>query len=149
MQPGDRVVVAQAVALAVTAWPGRARWRLRRPLAAAAALVAVGGAGLALAGLAAQGRQLTPRVTPPPQAVLLTTGVYRLSRHPVYAGLLVGAAGWALGRCRPEPLVGWLALAAVLHVKSGMEERELQARFGDAYAQYAARTPRLLGIPRR
>ena len=148
MEPGDRVVGAQLLAISGLAWPGRARWPLPRTVAAGAALAGVAGAALAAAGLAAQGPQLTPRVTPPPSAALLTTGAYGVSRHPVYAGLLVGGAGWAVLRRRPEPVVSWAALAAVLHVKTRMEEKVLRARFGEAYEQYAATTPRLLGLGR-
>jgi protein-S-isoprenylcysteine O-methyltransferase Ste14 len=59
----------------------------------------------------------------------------------------VGAAV-ALLRRRPEPRVALTVLAAVLHVKAGVEERRLHERFGDAYVEYAARTPRLIGLPR-
>lgn len=117
-------------------------------MAGACGLAMATGSALALSGLAAQGRQLTPRVTPPPSATLLTSGPYAVSRHPVYAGLLLGAAGFAVLRRRPEPLAAWVALAAVLHVKTGAEERILRERFAD-YADYAARTPRLFGVPGR
>ena len=147
MQTGDRLVLAQVVALAGTAWPGPSRWHLPGGVAVVARLALVSGCALAAAGLAAQGGQLTPRVTPPPSADLLTSGPYSVSRHPVYAGLLVASAAVAVLRRRPEPLVAWMTLAGVLHVKSGVEELHLHDRFGDAYARYAARTPRLIGPP--
>lgn len=116
--------------------------------AGALALTVVGG-GVAAAGAARHGRRLTPRVEPPEGAALLQDGVYGLSRHPVYAGLLFAATGLAVLRRRPEPLVALAALAGVLHVKSGVEEQHLRRRFGADYDAYARRVPRLVGLPRR
>uniref|UniRef100_UPI00253FF167 methyltransferase family protein n=1 Tax=Actinotalea sp. C106 TaxID=2908644 RepID=UPI00253FF167 len=76
-------------------------------------------------------------------------GVYAVSRHPIYTGLLVATAGWAVLRRRPEPVVAWLALLAVLDAKTRREEQRLVARFGDRYVAYRARTPRLLALPGR
>lgn len=149
MNARDSVLAAQAAALAGLGWPGRPRWHLPAPVRTAAAAALLAGGALALAGAVEQGRQLTPRIDPPDDARLLTSGAYRWSRHPVYAGLLVAGAGLAVLRRRPEPLAAWSALAAVLHLKSGLEEQALRRRFGSAYDAYAARTPRLLGRPAR
>ncbi|MFZ5869985.1 MAG: methyltransferase family protein [Actinomycetota bacterium] len=149
MDRRDWVVAAQLGSLAGIAWPGRARWRLPAAAATAAGALTVAGAALSLAAAAAHGRRLTPRVTPPREAELLTGGPYRVSRHPIYAGLLLASGGVAVLRRRPEPLLAWTALAAVLHVKAGMEETALRARFGRDYESYATRTPRLLGRPGR
>jgi protein-S-isoprenylcysteine O-methyltransferase Ste14 len=148
MDTADRVLAAQVLAMAALGWPGRGRWSLPGTVRTAAGAVTVAGGALAVAALARQGGQLTPKVEPVTGAELITDGPYRFSRHPVYAGLLVGAAGFATLRRRPEPLVAWAVLAAVLHLKSGLEERRLRARFGRAYDDYALRTPRLLGLPR-
>jgi protein-S-isoprenylcysteine O-methyltransferase Ste14 len=147
LRSDDVAVAAQAVTTAALAWPGRGRWTLRPLIRAGAAVVTAAGGVLFVAGLRSQSSQLTPRVTPPAAARLLTDGPYRFSRHPIYAGLLISAAGVAVLRRRLEPLLAWAGLAAVLHVKTGMEERRLHARFGAAYSSYAARTPRLLGLP--
>lgn len=146
--PGDRLVVGQGAALLALLWPGPARWPL--PAAVRVGVAATGAAGLALSGAAAaaHGRSLTPRVTPPDGAALLESGPYAVSRHPVYAGLLVTTAAWALLRRRPEPLGAWAALLVVLLAKTRREEGLLEARFGDAYRAYRARTPYLLGRPR-
>jgi len=147
VDPRNLLVAAQGAAMTGLAWPGRGRWRLHPVVRAGALVVAAGGAALSVAGVREQGAQLTPRVDPPAGARLLTDGVYRFSRHPVYAGLLLGGAGFAVLRRRREPLVAWAALAAVLHAKTAAEEQALRARFGAAYVEYAARTPRLLGLP--
>lgn len=145
IDPAAALVVAQTLTAAGLAWPGRARWSLPRSVSLLA--LAVGAAGTALAGegLRQLGRDLTPFVDPRPGASLRTTGAYRISRNPIYAGLLAAGAAAAVLRRRPEPLVAFAALAAVLHVKSGVEEGRLRERFGAVYEEYAARTPRLLG----
>jgi protein-S-isoprenylcysteine O-methyltransferase Ste14 len=144
----DGLIAAQFVAAAGLAWPGGRRWRLPLPVSALAVLVGAAGTALAEEGLRFLGRDVTPFVEPRGQARLQTAGPYEISRHPVYAGLLAAAAGAAVLRRRPEPLVAFAALAVVLHVKAGVEERRLQERFGVAYQEYAARTPRLVGLPR-
>lgn len=139
------LLAAQALSGAAIAWPGRARWPLPLPLRATAASVAVAGAALAVAGVAQQRGQLTPLVEPPQRARLVTSGAYGLSRHPIYVGLLTAAAGTAVLRRRPEPLVALGVLAAVLHRKVALEERWLAARFGADWQEYTRRTPRMLG----
>lgn len=145
--PDDGVVVAQAASLAALAWPGRPLWRLGTTAAAAAGAAMAAGAGLAVAAGAAHGPLLTPRVEPPEDAALLTAGPYVVSRNPIYGGLLVGTAGWALLRRRPEPLLAWAALLAVLTTKAEQEEARLAARYGPSYEDYRTRTPRFLGLP--
>lgn len=146
--PDDAVVVAQALCLAALAWPGRPRWPLQAGTAVAAGAATAAGVGLAVAAGATHGSRLTPRVEPPDDAPLLTAGPYAVSRHPLYGGLLLGTAGWALLRRRPEPLLAWAALLAVLNHKATREEDRLAARYGPVYEAYRARTPRFVGLPR-
>ncbi|WP_127127905.1 isoprenylcysteine carboxylmethyltransferase family protein [Georgenia sp. SYP-B2076] len=149
MDRTDTLVAAQAVALAGLAWPGPPLWRPRAPVRAAGVLLAAAGAALALAGVRPYGRHLTPHVQPAPAVPLITTGAYRVIRHPIYTGLTLGGAGVALLRRRPEPVASWAVLTAVLTTKSLLEERALTKRFGAQYVAYAARTPRLPGRRRR
>jgi protein-S-isoprenylcysteine O-methyltransferase Ste14 len=144
--PDDGVVVAQAAALAALAWPGRARWHLPAAVRATAAAALVVGGGLAVAAGGTHGARLTPRVEPPDDAELFTAGPYARSRNPIYAGLLVASAGWAVLRRRPEPLLAWAALLAVLTRKTRHEEVRLAERFGTTYEEYRRRTPRFVGV---
>ncbi|MCL3862790.1 isoprenylcysteine carboxylmethyltransferase family protein [Actinotalea sp. K2] len=144
MQAADRIIAAQAVSLAALAWPGRPRWDLPRSLALLAAAATAGGATFSVHGARPHGRLLTPRVDPPSEATLLSRGPYAISRHPVYTGLLVAAAGVATLRRRPEPAIAWVALAVVLTIKTGREEQRLVARFGEDYVRYRERTRRFL-----
>jgi protein-S-isoprenylcysteine O-methyltransferase Ste14 len=146
---GDALVAAQLLSIAALGWPGPARWRLPWPVTLGALTVGAAGTVLMEEGLRFLGRDVTPFVDPRPSAALQTAGPYAWSRNPVYAGMLVTGAAAAVLRRRPEPLIALAALSAALHLKVGAEERRLRERFGVAYEEYAARTPRLIGAPSR
>ncbi|HVT73999.1 MAG TPA: isoprenylcysteine carboxylmethyltransferase family protein [Lacunisphaera sp.] len=109
------------------------------------------GLGLFLAGGAlriratfALGRQFSPLVTVQAEHALVTEGLYRVIRHPSYAGLLVNMLGWGLAfRSLVGVLLAVLAIPPVL-ARIRAEERLLQAHFGRAYDDYRARTARLI-----
>ncbi len=78
---------------------------------------------------------------------LVTSGVYRLIRHPMYTAIFLQAiaqglllSNWFAG---PSCLFAFLFMFAV---RVGAEERMMQEKFGDAYINYVRRTQRL--IPR-
>ncbi len=76
---------------------------------------------------------------------LVTEGVFRVSRHPMYLGFALVLAGLA-GMLRSLPAAG-LAAAFVLVADRwyvAFEERWLHAKFGDTYRAYAGRTRRWL-----
>lgn len=75
---------------------------------------------------------------------LVTTGIYRVIRHPSYLGLLLTALGWALGFRSGVGLLLLALLLPPLFSRIRAEERLLDSQFGDEYRAYAARTPRLL-----
>ncbi len=129
--------------------PGGPGARVPRPVRAAGGVGLVAGVGLATAAALDLGADLTPAVAPRPGARLHTSGLYGLSRHPLYAGLLVASAGTTLVRGRASTVLAAVALATVLHAKALHEDRELEERFGEAYRSYSARVPRLLGLPAR
>lgn len=76
---------------------------------------------------------------------LVTTGPYRLVRHPIYFGLLLIAAGEALA------FGSWPALTIVLFGivptfawRARAEEELLSRTFGDRYAVYRQRTKMII-----
>lgn len=109
-----------------------------------AVLLMITGLVLAGAGVVALGRDLVPWVAPREGATLRTTGVYRLTRNPIYVGLLVAAAGWTIWFARIDLIVAWVALVVVLAVKARVEQHRLIDAFGDEYIAYADRTPLML-----
>jgi protein-S-isoprenylcysteine O-methyltransferase Ste14 len=81
---------------------------------------------------------------------LLTPGPYAFSRNPMYLFELVFWFGWALFYGSLAVLIGFLLFLAILNfVILPYEERDLEARFGDAYLEYKQSVPRWLGQIRR
>ena len=113
---------------------------------AALALAALGGA-VALAGTLEFRRAHTTvnPLAPRRASTLVTRGIYRVTRNPMYLGMLGVLAGWAvwLGN-----IAAWLglplsmALLTVLQIRP--EERILAERFGAEFERYAARVRRWL-----
>jgi protein-S-isoprenylcysteine O-methyltransferase Ste14 len=78
-----------------------------------------------------------------PASALVTRGIFRFLRNPMYVGLVLAVAGLAILLASDWMLVMTVLLAVTLHVGVvRREERYLEARFGDAYRAYCARVPR-------
>jgi protein-S-isoprenylcysteine O-methyltransferase Ste14 len=90
------------------------------------------------------GRRFSGLVAIQPGHTLVTTGVYRLTRHPSYLGLLLTALGWALCFRSGVGLVLWALLLVPLLSRMDAEERLLETQFGDEYRAYRGRTSRLI-----
>jgi protein-S-isoprenylcysteine O-methyltransferase Ste14 len=76
---------------------------------------------------------------------VLSTGPYRLLRHPGYAGVLFGFIGLGLAlQSWVSVLVLLLATTTALAYRARIEERFLVTELGDEYVQYMARTKRLI-----
>ena len=132
--------------------PGTLLYRLPMPWAG----MALAGQAISLVALAVGLLQtdawhflgLRQRVEPQDGAppVLVTTGLYRWVRHPLYT------AGLALLWLTPVMTTSLLAFNSGLTVYvlagSALEERRLEAEFGPAYTDYQRRVPRLLPTPR-
>jgi len=76
-------------------------------------------------------------------AALITDGPYRLSRHPMYLGmvLILIGIGVALGSIPPFLIIP--AFVLVVHVKFIVpEERAMEDTFGAAYREYRRRVRR-------
>lgn len=75
-------------------------------------------------------------------------GIYARIRHPRYVGSLLALIGACLiGGTRATWIV--VAIWTILTIVAvGMEERELQTRFGDSYREYCRRVPRFIPWPR-
>jgi len=76
---------------------------------------------------------------------LITRGVYRRIRHPMYLALVVYSVGQAL--VIPNWVAGpanLIVFAILLALRVRAEERMMGEAFGDEYAVYSARTKRLV-----
>jgi protein-S-isoprenylcysteine O-methyltransferase Ste14 len=85
-----------------------------------------------------------------PTSKVVTTGVFSLSRNPLYLGGVCALAGIALAFDLPWVLVLLLPALVVCHyIIIAPEEKYLAARFSEAYTVYAASVRRWLGRKRR
>jgi len=86
-----------------------------------------------------------PELAPESHGVpLLTDGIYARLRHPRYAQVAVALLGGALLMNYLAAYVACAAGLAALRLIVVLEERELRQRFGKAYDEYCARTPRFI-----
>lgn len=68
---------------------------------------------------------------------LVTTGIYRITRNPMYVALFLLLCAWAAWLARPWPLIGPVAfLLFIDRFQVVPEERALMAKFGTVYADY-------------
>ena len=81
---------------------------------------------------------------------LVTNGVYRYSRNPIYVAVLVAVAGWASLFQAPVLLIYGVALFALYAVIiQRHEEPHLAREFGEEFTAYKASTGRWLPRLRR
>ena len=113
----------------------------------------LGGAALIIAGvalvvlarreLAQHGQPADPGI---PTSRVVTTGVFSVSRNPLYLGVVCFVAGVALAVNLPWALVLLLpSLVACHYVLIAPEERYLATKFGEEYRVYAATVHRWIG----
>lgn len=128
--------------------------RMHPAIAIAAVLLAFAGSFLVMASVRTLGKEwsLTARITEGHR--LVTSGPYAFVRNPIYTGM------WALqlATCMAFS-AGWVgygivAITAAIYyigtlLRVSREERLLHAEFGTAFADYAARVPALIPLPRR
>ena len=111
-----------------------------------AAVLAVVGITLALAGIREfrAARTTVNPLLPEQAASMVTSGVYRFTRNPMYLGMFCLLAAWAawLGRLAPflAVLPGFVLYMSRFQIRP--EERALEQRFGAAFREYAARVRR-------
>lgn len=141
-----------AIQIVIFAWIGAAGLLLPGSIGAGQAAAEVAGAALIIAGglLAASATitlqhhdALTAVPHPRDGARLVAIGAYRLVRHPIYGGLILGGIGWSLARGSAVALAGAVVLLVFFDLKRRREEAWLAERF-PGYPAYAARTRRLI-----
>jgi len=89
------------------------------------------------------GRSLTPLPYPKTDAELVTTGLFRYVRHPIYCGVILLALGWSFYTQGTLTLCYALVLAVFLDIKSRQEEAWLCRKFAN-YPQYQQTTRKLI-----
>ncbi len=133
------LALVAAAGLTGPAWDGFAR-TVVTPIGLVAMVT---GGVLGAWGLTGLRDALTPLPHPRDGATLVESGAYALVRHPIYGGIVIGAAGYGLAMSSPLAIAGAALLLAFFRLKSSREEAWLRHRY-PGYAAYAARTRRML-----
>jgi protein-S-isoprenylcysteine O-methyltransferase Ste14 len=138
-----QLVLFAAVAFAGAAGSGAWGGQVRVASAGAGCLLALAGGVLALRGILDLRENLTPLPAPLARGRLIDTGAYAIVRHPIYAGIILGAFGWGLTLASLPALAAAVALALFFDLKSRREEVWLAAKYPD-YDEYRCRTRKLV-----
>ena len=110
-----------------------------------AVIFAVAGIGAAIAGVATFARAKTTvnPTTPQASSSLVSWGIYKVTRNPMYLGLLLILAAWAFYLSNALPFL--LLPVYVVYINRfqiAPEERALTSLFGREFAAYQSRVRR-------
>ncbi len=111
------------------------------------ALLVVAGAAFDLLGLVAfrAFRTTVNPLRPERASALVTGGVYRVTRNPMYVGMALLLVAWAIYLSSLLPFAGPIVFVLyITRFQIEPEERVLRNMFGEAYSAYAARVRRWL-----
>lgn len=120
-------------------------WRIALPLPVhlfGIVLIGLGGILLAAAMLSL-GANFSVLPRPLANHSLVTSGVYAIVRHPIYAAVLLAAFGWGLLWGSLVSLAFSVVLLVWLDRKSRLEEEWLSEKYAE-YAAYQARVKKLV-----
>lgn len=114
---------------------------------AAALAIALAGGAFSGAGVLAfrRARTTVNPLKPASASALVDSGIYRITRNPMYVGMLLVLVAWAVFLAAPWLLLGPLAFFLYIgRFQIAPEERVLSRIFGAAYTDYQARVRRWL-----
>lgn len=106
-------------------------------------ILTVAGLLVALLALLQLNKNLSPFPTPKSNSDLITSGLYKHVRHPIYSGLLLLFFGYAMHSVSAYKLIITLLLLMLFYYKSRYEEQKLKQRF-QAYKSYMITTGRFV-----
>ena len=139
-------VVVALLMWAVASW--LPSWRIALPgrTVAAVLLLLVAGA-IGIAGVRAfdRARTTVDPLRPERASALVTSGIYRRTRNPMYVALAIALLAWAFWLAHPLALLGVAAFVAWMNrYQIAPEERALQALFGAEFERYCSEVRRWL-----
>tara|TARA_B110000211_G_scaffold194821_1_gene223180 strand:- start:99 stop:572 length:474 start_codon:yes stop_codon:yes gene_type:complete len=84
-------------------------------------------------------------MSPNKTSTLVTGGIYRLSRNPMYVGLFLFLMAWAIQLSMLWPFIGpVLFVIYITRFQITPEERVMESKFGDEYSIYKNKVRRWL-----
>jgi protein-S-isoprenylcysteine O-methyltransferase Ste14 len=131
--------VPMVAAIVLVAWPhglGPRLWPRSLALAVGALVLEWAGVAFALWARETLGALWSGRITLKPDHRIIRAGPYGITRHPIYTGALAGLLGVVLVRADLGTLAGFALMVLSLVRKIVIEERLLEAHFGDEYRAY-------------
>ena len=139
-------VVVALLMWAVASW--LASWRIAIPgrTVATVLLLLVAGA-IGIAGVRAfdRARTTVDPLRPERASALVTSGIYRRTRNPMYVALAIALLAWAFWLAHPLALLGVIAFMGWMNrYQIAPEERALQALFGAEFERYRSEVRRWL-----
>ncbi len=117
-------------------WLDRQLFSVNIPIVLAGLLVVLIGVAFSIWGRLILGSNWSNRVTVKENHTLVRTGPYRIVRHPIYSGILLGMLGSALQRGGIRCFVGVLICGLSFWLKTRAEERFMVQSFGEQYLHY-------------
>jgi protein-S-isoprenylcysteine O-methyltransferase Ste14 len=117
-------------------WLDRQLFAVTVPIVLAGLLVVTIGVAFSICGRLILGSNWSNRVTVKENHTLVRTGPYRIVRHPIYSGILLGMLGSAIQRGGIRCFVGVLICGLSFWLKTRAEERFMGQSFGEEYLQY-------------
>jgi protein-S-isoprenylcysteine O-methyltransferase Ste14 len=117
-------------------------WRFTLIVVVLVAGILVGGIAVSLF---ARARTTVNPLKPRESSALVTRGVYRWTRNPMYLGMLIVLVAWALFVANWLAFVGLpLFIVLINRFQIGPEERVLRERFGAPFDDYCRKVRRWL-----
>ncbi len=147
---GGAPVVANLTAsglffLSLLIFSGSSEASMALPLALSGCLLALAGAALVLRSRAALGPAWSFVPKADQGTGLVTTGPYRIVRHPIYLGLVLLAMGEALAfGSWPALVIALFGIVPTFAWRARAEEKMLSRTFGERYAVYRQRAKMII-----
>ena len=132
-----QIILLAAIALSPTTFDGSAALVIIGLL--------IGLVGTVMVGLSILNLRSSLSIFPRPveNGSLSQGGLYSIVRHPIYAGVILGAFGWSLLRASLPALVLTLILVVFFDRKAHREEQWLTEKYPE-YQQYRQRVHKLI-----
>ncbi len=102
-------------------------------------LLAVSGFILSIVGAGTLNNVLSPYISPSPKGRLITTGIYRKIRHPIYLGIMILLFGFTLIFSSLSKFIIFI-IAVIFFVKKAFEEERLLLHRYPKYQNYKQKT---------
>lgn len=146
LPPVALFVVIALLMWAVASW--LPSWRIALPgrtLATVLLLLVAGAIGIAGIRAFDRARTTVDPLRPERASALVTSGIYRRTRNPMYVALAIALLAWGLWLAHPLALPGVIAFVAWMsRHQIAPEERALQALFGAEFERYCSEVRRWL-----